>query len=193
MARLKTEELDAFFQDIQAVPDAPLGFAALTDTLPAVPPPALLRDRILDDARPGDRLARFVMPIASLLDIEPAAARTLLARIDDPSAWFELLPGISVLLADGGPNVRGALRAFVKVRAGTEFPLHEHFGEESVMIMQGYYADSASGDVFGPGDTPIQPRGSQHSFRVLADGPDLLGLVVAQGGLRMQGREFLPF
>jgi anti-sigma factor ChrR (cupin superfamily) len=89
--------------------------------------------------------------------------------------------------------VKNALRGFVRVRAGVEFPQHDHLGDEAVMIMQGFYADSASGEVFGPGDTPRQTVDTRHSFRVFADGPDLLGLVVAQGGLRAQGREFLPF
>jgi hypothetical protein len=142
---------------------------------------------------PEHRLARYAQPIAALLDIDVTAAEALIARIDDPSAWIDFLPGISLLPAPAGPHTVGALRGFVRVRAGVEFPEHEHLGDEAVMIMQGYYSDSITGAVFGPGDTPRMPVETRHSFRVFADGPDLLGLVVAQGGLRAQGQDFLPF
>ena len=192
MTRFDSDGVDAFLEDILDVPEAGIGLASVTGALPAAALSASLRDRILRSAQPEDRLARFAEPIAALLDTDLDSARAMLARIDDSSAWFELLPGISLLPVDGGPSVRHALRGFVRVRAGTEFPVHEHLGEESVMIMQGYYADAVSGAVFGPGDTPVHPRDSSHGFRVLADGPDLLGLVVAHGGLRADGREFRP-
>jgi hypothetical protein len=193
MTRSKSNEPDAFWRDVPDGTDADLGFACLSDTLAPVDPPASVRERILDAALPEERLARYADRITELLEVELAAARAVLARIDDPSAWFDLLPGIALLPAPGGPSVQNALRGFVRVRAGVEFPEHEHLGAESVMIMQGYYADGVTGEVFGPGDVPLHAEHSQHSFRVLADGPDLLGLVVAQGGLRAHGQTFLPF
>lgn len=193
MTRPKSNEPDAFWRDVRDGTAADLGFACAADTLTPVAPSTDLRERLLGAARPEDRLARFAEPIAELLQIDRDAARALIARIDDPSAWFELLPGIQLLPAPGGPTVQNALRGFVRVRAGVEFPEHEHLGDEAVMIMQGYYADGVTGDIFGPGDVPKHLESTQHSFRVLADGPDLLGLVVAQGGLRAQGQTFLPF
>ena len=190
--RPKTDELDAFLRDVPDHRTADLGFAELSTELTPVAPAAGARERLLSAAKPEERLVRYAEPIAALLGIERAAACELIARIDDPNAWFELLPGISLLPAPGGPAVQGALRGFVRVRAGVEFPEHEHLGEEAVMIMQGYYADGVTGEVFGPGDVPRHVERSQHSFKVLADGPDLLGLVVAQGGLRARGQEFLP-
>jgi hypothetical protein len=193
MTRWKSNEPDAFWRDVPDGTVADLGFACLSDTLTPVAPPAGLRERLLGAARPEDRLARYADPIAKLLEIDLEAARALIARIDDPSAWFDFLPGIELLPAPGGPSVQNALRGFVRVRAGVEFPQHEHLGDEAVMIMQGYYADGGTGQVFGPGDVPHHAERSQHCFRVLADGPDLLGLVVAQGGLRAEGQTFLPF
>lgn len=193
MTRPKTDERDAFWREVPDRSAADLGLAAVSDALPPIAAGAPARQRLLDAAIPEERLIRFAEPIAALLEIEPDAARALIARIDDPGAWFELLPGISLLPAPGGASVTNALRGFVRVRAGVEFPQHEHLGDESVMIMQGYYADGVTGEVFGPGDVPRHAEHTQHSFRVLEDGPDLLGLVVAQGGLRAQGQEFLPF
>ena len=193
MKRSHTDEPDSFLKDVAEVPPDERPLVGLTDALPPAAPSASLRNRVLAAAIPAERLAHYLNQITAMLDIEPDDARALLARIDDPSAWFELLPGISLLPAGGGPRVHGALRGFVRVRAGVEFPQHEHLGDEAVMIMQGFYADGVTGEVFGPGDTPVHPIDSQHSFKVLSDGPDLLGLVVAQGGLRAQGQEFLPW
>lgn len=193
MTRLKADELDAFERDVHDAAAVDLGLTAMIGDLASTPPSAHARARMLDAARPEDRLARYAEPMAALLGMDPAAALAHIARIDDPSAWFEFLPGISLLPVRGGERAKGSLSGFVRVRAGVEFPEHEHLGEEAVMIMQGYYADSVTGAVFGPGETPRQQVDTRHAFRVLADGPDLLGLVVAYGGLRAQGRDFPPF
>ncbi len=196
MTRHSKDELDAFERDVHdAAPQdrVDLGLSYVITDLPALQPPADLRERLLAAARPEDRLARYAEPICALLGIERTEALALLARIHDPSAWFDLLPGIQLLPAPAGTLAAGALRGFVRVRAGTEFPEHSHLGDEAVMIMQGYYTDSLTGEVFGPGDTPRMSADSRHSFRVFEDGPDLLGLVVAYGGLRAQGQDFLPF
>jgi hypothetical protein len=196
MTRHGKDEIDAFERDVEDAGSAAsieLALSYVITDLPPVQPPAVLRERMLGAAKPEERLARFAEPICTLLGIEPSEALALLARIDDPSAWFDLLPGISLLPAPAGTRAQGALRGFVRVRAGVEFPEHSHLGEEAVMIMQGYYEDNVTGQVFGPGDVPRHAADTQHSFRVFEDGPDLLGLVVAFGGLRAQGQEFLPF
>lgn len=196
MTRHSKDELDAFGRDVEdAAPQdhVDLGLTYVITDLAAATPSADLRERMLAAARPEDRLGRYVDPICALLGIERADALALLARIDDPSAWFDFLPGIQLLPAPAGTRAQGALRGFVRVRAGTEFPEHSHLGDEAVMIMQGYYTDTVTGEVFGPGDTPRHAVNTQHSFRVFEEGPDLLGLVVAHGGLRAQGQDFLPF
>jgi anti-sigma factor ChrR (cupin superfamily) len=201
MTRQKKDELDAFARDVEGSAsvdgyrshELSDGLSYVTNELPPIAAAAAFRERLLAAALPEQRLVRYAEPIAALLDVDLAAAEALIARIDDPSAWIEFLPGISLLPTPSGPRARGALRGFVRVRAGVEFPEHSHLGDEAVMIMQGYYSDSVTGAVFGPGDTPRMAVDTHHSFRVLADGPDLLGLVVAFGGLRAQGREFLPF
>jgi anti-sigma factor ChrR (cupin superfamily) len=198
MTQTKKEELDGFGSDVWGDADlaehrdASLGLLQLSAALPLTTPSAALRERLLGDAVPEQRLARYAPAIAEMLDVSLAQAQQLIQRLDDPQAWFDVLPGVALMPAEGGPRAAGALRGFVRVRAGDEFPRHEHLGEEAVLIMQGYYADSLHGEVYGPGDVPRMQADSEHSFRVLADGPDLLGLVRADGGLRAMGQEFLP-
>jgi ChrR Cupin-like domain len=194
MTEEKTAEADAFMLELRAQQGERLSGAALSslsDLLAQRTPSPLLRAKILEQLCPEERFARFAPAVAEILDLDRTRTLALLQRVDDPSAWFEALPGVAFLAADGGPRARGALRAFVRVRAGVEFPQHEHLGDEAVLIMQGHYRDNEDGAVYGPGDVPNMPVSTSHSFRVLEDGPDLLGLVVAYKGLRAQGQDFL--
>jgi hypothetical protein len=195
MTESKPAAADAFLGELSEQGDllVSFGLARLSEQLPEQAPSEPLRAQILDHARSEDRFARFAPAVAEFLDLELESARALLAQVDDQAAWFQALPGIDFLAADGGPRARGALRAFVRVRAGVEFPEHEHLGGEAVLIMQGHYRDSVDGTVYGPGDVPTHDTATHHSFRVFADGPDLLGLVVAHTGLRALGRDFLSF
>jgi hypothetical protein len=89
---------DAFLLDLtqeSRADDAPaLGLQRLSEALPAVAPSADLRARLLDDARPQERLARFAGVVAELLDVGIDHARRLIERIDDATAWSHELPGI---------------------------------------------------------------------------------------------------
>jgi quercetin dioxygenase-like cupin family protein len=203
--RVIDANVDAFLGDVQAELDrdpagdaqlqadaAGIGLLHLSEALPAVAPPVSLRERILDGAHSEGRLARFAGAVAELLDVGLDKARALLDRIDDPAAWSHELPGISFLWVEGGPRVAVALRGFVRVDAGQEFPEHEHLGDEIVLVLQGGFEDVARGRVFRPGDIDRMPTGTSHGFRALPDGPDLLKLAVVQTGLRALGQDFLP-
>lgn len=194
MRESRTAEADRFLRELRAQQGERLANAALgslSDLLARRAPSPSLRAKILEHLQPEERFARFAPALAQILDLDLTRTLALLARVDDPSAWFEALPGVAFLAVDGGPRARGALRAFVRVRSGVEFPEHEHLGDEAVLIMQGHYRDLEDGAVYGPGDVPSMPVATHHSFRVLEDGPDLLGLVVAYKGLRALGQDFL--
>jgi anti-sigma factor ChrR (cupin superfamily) len=84
----------------------------------------------------------------------------------------------------GGPDSDFVFSGFLRVEAGTTFPPHEHLGEEITFVLQGAFEESVSGEVFTPGRPSIMPSGSRHTFRVLADGPHLIGLITVRGGAR---------
>lgn len=193
MPRSTDAELDRFLSDLAEDADAAgLGLLRLSEALPEIAPPSELRERLLHDARSEGRLARFADAVADLLDIGTGKAKELLERIDDPSAWSLELPGISFLWVEGGPSVANAVRGFVRVAAGQDFPEHEHLGDETVLVLQGGFEDVQRGKVFRPGDVDTMPTGTSHAFRALPNGPDLVKLAVVQTGLRALGQEYLP-
>jgi hypothetical protein len=149
---------------------------------PAPLPPGLLA-RVLETTRSEPRFERFVDPIARLLDVTFEQARQLLARVSDTDGWEPgFLPGIELFHVRGGPRVANAITGFVRVRENVRFPEHEHFGEESVLIMQGRCEER--GKIYGPGDEVMMGANSEHAFTV-CPGPDLLYLAVVQKGLRI--------
>jgi len=187
---------DAFLREMRELglaPDAVANAAlSLCDALPALGQSPPLRSRILTGARAAGRLARFATTTAEFLDVSIEQAKELLARIDDASAWQMELPGVSFLWVQGGPRVANAIRGFMRVAAGCQFPEHEHLGQELALVLQGGFEDASRGLVFRPGDIDLMPPGTSHAFRALPDGPDLVQLAVTQIGLRALGTVFGP-
>lgn len=192
---MKLTERDAFETELAATAgaDAPArGLERRVEVLSPIEPSAPLRARLLSSARPETRLLRFAGAVAELLEISLERAGQLLARLDDRSAFSVELPGVSLFWVEGGPSLANAVRGFVRVEAGRDFPEHEHLGDETVLVLQGRYVDSATGQVFGPGELACMPAGSSHGFHVPAGGPDLLKLAVVHLGLRAGDKVYAP-
>jgi ChrR Cupin-like domain len=166
--------------------------STLAGSLAEVAPSPALRDRLLEQAVLGGRLWRFAEPVAKMLDLGVDKARELLDRLDDESVWEHEAPGIALCWVEGGPRVREAVRGFVRVDAGLTFPEHEHLGVETVIILQGGYRDTVTGEELRPGQSSSNVKGSTHAVEVPADGPDLLKLVVIQGGVRTAHKLYEP-
>jgi quercetin dioxygenase-like cupin family protein len=158
---------------------------SVADGLGALASSPQARARMLDELRPYDRFARFEAAVAELLQLPRADAAAALRRIDDPAAWLPQAPGLSYLPVESGPNAGFFLAGFLRVEAGLEFPEHEHLGEEITLVLQGAFEESNSGVLFRPGEPSYMPAGSRHTFRVLADGPHLVGLVTVKLGVRL--------
>lgn len=77
---------------------------------------------------------------------------------EERSSWPWLRPGIriKVLWEDGGE--RAALLAY---DPGAEAPLHEHAGEEQILVLEGTQED-VSGS-YGPGAYLVNPAGTRHA------------------------------
>ena len=163
---------------------------ALAEALPwDGPSPEGGRDRLLAAAHVDGRFERFVETVAAMLDVETDTARELLDRIGAPDGapdgWYEsMLPDVSLIDLEGGPAVANAITGFLRMPAGAEFPEHGHLGEEKVLVIQGSFEDLSSGRIVRPGDVAKMSEGSAHAFRV-RPGPDLVYMVVAEGGIRI--------
>ena len=166
--------------------EAAEALSALALAAPPVPPDAALREHVLKSVAATSRFAAYTDRVAALLDVTPAEARALLARIDDPAAWVQTpLEGVSSYDLDGGPALAEAVVGFVKIKPGHVFPEHEHLGREHALIVQGSCVEG-SGRVVRRGELVEMPRGSSHELTALP-GPDFIYLGIAQQGFMMFG------
>lgn len=182
-----------FESELRAVA-AGRGFTQLCEALDAVAvhDRAAARERLLASVPATGRFARFAEATAKILDLGIEQAKALLDRLQDESLFEQELPGVSFYWCEGGPAVANAVRGFVRVKAGTQFPDHEHIGDEIVLVLQGSFVDTTRGITFHAGETDVMKAGTSHEFAVPAGGPDLLKLSVTQVGLRAMGHTYLP-
>jgi hypothetical protein len=185
---------DAFLADLTASEgkDAIEVLSRALLPAPRCPPGAAGRARLLDQALHGGRLWRFDRAVAELLDMSVATARAVLDRLDEPSVWVDLLPGVSLCWVDGGARVRDAMRGFMRIAAGVRTAEHEHVGTETLLVLQGACREVVTGRIVRPGEYLRSEPGSTHTIEAVAGGPDLLQLSVAEGGMRVGGRLFTP-
>jgi hypothetical protein len=197
---------DAFLEDLQTLSEedeleaglrdfaAAHGLAQLSEALDSVAPAPDARARLLAEVPAKGRFDRFAEATAKMLDLGIEQAKALLDRLQDPDAsvFSDELPGISFYWCEGGPAVANAVRGFVRVKAGTAFPNHEHIGEENVLVLQGSFVDTSRGITFHVGDFDTMKAGTSHEYVVPEGGPDLLKLSVTQEGLRAMGLTYLP-
>ena len=75
--------------------------------------------------------------------------------------WPWLRPGIRIkVLWDDG---EGEVVALLAYEPGAVVPLHEHMGEEQIVVLDGFQED-ASGS-YGPGSYLVNPVGTRHIVR----------------------------
>ena len=139
-------------------------FDAVADVLPPVVPSHGARERRHDQAKPPGRLARVGRLVAELLDVS----------------------------AEDAARVANCVRGFVRVASGARFPEHLHVGLERVLVLQGAYRDSVTGERFGPGAVVAGAAGDAHAFDAIADGPDLLQLSVIETAVLVDGVRLAP-
>lgn len=145
-------------------------------------PAATARERLLAAiTRSPDRWAPFAHRLARMFDLSVAKMTTVLARLDDPSAWEPgPIPGVSLLHFDGGQSLATADSGFVRLAPGTEFPDHRHVGIERVLIVEGAYVAS-DGRTYRAGDEHPMEAGTTHSYVVTADGPCTFAVTLSAG------------
>jgi anti-sigma factor RsiW len=159
--------------------------SALAVALPPVRPSPGLRERLLAAAAGPGRFAPFIDRLARLIDVAADRARELLASLERPETWLPSpAPNVHLVHIFGGPAVAGADVGFVRVAAGTSFPLHRHLGDEHVLVLQGGFEDS-HGTVARAGDlVDMSPDSSHH----VTAGPEVdLIYAVVVGGIEIEG------
>jgi anti-sigma factor ChrR (cupin superfamily) len=148
----------------------------------AAPPPAL-RQRVLQSITERPRLVRFTEIVASMLDVSADQARAYLAALDDPNQWQKTpFDGVTRIPVEGGPQTLGAVAHFVRVEPGKIVPMHEHFGPEIGVFLQGRGRHD-NGRLCEIGELDECAKGTAHSVEGLPGVASVM-LVVARGGVR---------
>jgi anti-sigma factor ChrR (cupin superfamily) len=154
----------------------------------AVPSDALRR-RVLQSITETPRLARFTEVVANLLDISAERARAYLAALDDPNQWQKTpFDGVTRIPVEGGPQTIGAVVHFVRVEPGKVVPMHQHFGPEVGIFLQGR-GRGDDGCIVEPGEFDERAVGTSHSVAALPGVASVM-LVVARGGVRFGDFDF---
>jgi len=163
---------------------------ALSATLPPVLPRPVVRERLLRAAAGRDRLAQPLRDALSALYSHSAdETDALIERMNRASSWLPSpLPGLSVIpLADADlPESfmpEGPSRLLVRIEAGSQFPRHQHVGDEHMLILEGGLTTDG-GEHFGVGTCAISAPDSVHEFTIDDDG-DCIAAVRLSDGIRL--------
>lgn len=115
-----------------------------------------------------ERFAHFTREVATVFDITPAQAQTLLAEVAADEGFEEgLSPGVQLKMVKAGPRCEGAMTAIVKVQPSATFPAHKHGDEETVLVLEGAYRDDGTGAEVWRGEYDRRSKGTEHSFTAL--------------------------
>ena len=142
----------------------------MAKAVPAVPPPASLRERVLripGSPEPAPRSEPFTSPA-----VDPAfffiAAR-------DQSGWRNLpVPGASIKLLSADRE-RGYAVLLGKLDKGVRYPAHPHPTGEDLLILTGDL--TIAGRRLGPGDFHHCDAGTEHPVNYSDEGCTLLAVL----------------
>ena len=166
--------------------------AGTVTALAPVPPPPVLRARLLETLGGVERFAPFFDDLTALFELPLVTIKRLLARLDDPGFRFETsllgvaLAGAELFHFGVGPRLAaaGAAGGVVRIRPGVTFPLHSHTGNEVTYVLEGGYC--ADGRVYGPGSRLEVTSEVVHDYSS-APGRDLVIAVLHRGVVMLGG------
>ncbi len=144
--------------------------ATAGELLLAVPPAAPsphVKVRLLASVGAG-RFEGFTPAFRRIFDLTVDGARALLAWIDDPSKWQQVMPHFAAIHFAGGPACVGADTGFVRLAPSSTFPYHAHRGEEFTLVLSGT-AETSDGKVLRAGDELVEPPGTGHDLTNTGD------------------------
>ncbi len=133
---------------------------------PVAPSPHV-RVRLLASIGAG-RFEGFLPTFRHMFDLTVDGARALLAWIDDPSKWQQVMPHFAAIHFAGGPACRGADTGFVRLAPHSTFPYHAHRGEELTLVLAGT-ALTSDGKSLRAGDEVLELPGTAHDLTNTGD------------------------
>jgi quercetin dioxygenase-like cupin family protein len=119
------------------------------------------------------RYAPFFRRLAELWELPEASVVTELTRAKDPRSWkVTLVRGLRTFdvkrpVTAPAASARARLLRFAP---GALLPRHDHRGSETVLVLEGSYAD-ASGVEVHAGESQTMTEHSAHALRILGDAP----------------------
>ncbi len=158
----------------------------LPDALTRSGAPEGVRARLLSEtSRAPERYAPFARKLSELFDLPHGEVQQVLSRSAHAAAWTASgLPGIKKLAVAAGPRRAGAQTYLVKFSAGVRFPVHEHAGPETVLLLAGSYTED-TGKRWSTGDLHVMEPGTTHAFTIDKD-EDCIAATVLHGGLNFR-------
>lgn len=153
--------------------------AALGRTEAEAPPPAL-RGRILASARRPGKLGIFADRVSRLFDLPLAEAATLLAAVEEGSAWKPfLVDGLDAIPVVAGPRCAGAIATLVRIQPGGRFPDHAHRGVETTLVLDGGFREAGTASEVWRGEEIVREDGSEHALEGLPGQPCIAAVLIA--------------
>jgi putative transcriptional regulator len=113
------------------------------------------------------RYAPFFGQLSALWHAPEQLVLRELTRAKDPKHWRStLLPGLKTFDVEVDGRLGGERARLLHFAPGARFPRHRHRGCESVLVLEGSYADGNSLEVRA-GDLQSMVAGSEHELRIL--------------------------
>lgn len=131
------------------------------------------------------RYAPFFAQLSALWQVPEELVVSELTRAKRAKSWQStLLPGLKTfeLVLEGRPD--GERARLLHFAPGLRFPKHRHRGPESVLVLEGSYAD-ASGLEVRAGDMQSMPADSEHELCILGTLPCVAA--VSEHGVEFTG------
>lgn len=134
------------------------------------------RERLLQrvSALP-ERYAPFFSRLSRMWDLDEAGVEALLAD-SGRRDWQKVWPGIRYLNIAAGPRLAEARVRLLRFDPGFRFPVHQHRGDEEVLVLEGSYTDS-HGNTVVAGDVQRMVAGSEHALMVSPAEPCVAAIV----------------
>lgn len=143
-----------------------------------------LRSRLLTDIASITPYSLYHDDMARLLQASKGAVNAEMGLMPHPASWVDgPIPDCRLLPWTAESDKEDSIMALVLMESGSHFPMHEHIGDETVLIVQGSLLND-DGKLYRPGEQLHMVAGTSHEFNV-PEGLDLIYLAISEKGVRI--------